>query len=96
MYLHVYHLLKQEMKLATAKLVQSHGVLDQLIELLDASTQCLASCTNTSAAGGVETPKWIAPLLLILDLYEKMAVASTRRAELEKIVVCYILGRGRG
>ena len=31
------------------------------------------------------TPKWIAPLLLLLDLYEKMALGTRRRAAMEKV-----------
>ena len=69
------------MKLPVAKLVEESNVLWILVRLLEAGTQCLSS------ANEAPTPKWIAPLLLMLDLYEKMATASRRRAELERIVV---------
>ena len=38
-----------------------------------------------SAATDSPTPKWLAPLLLLLDLYEKMALGTRRRTAMEKV-----------
>ena len=34
---------------------------------------------------GLLTPKWLAPTLLLLDLYEKLSIATKRRASVLKI-----------
>lgn len=33
--------------------------------------------------------RWLAPLLLLLDLYEKVSVISKRKAEASKLLVSY-------
>lgn len=34
------------------------------------------------------TPKWLSPGLLLLDLYEKLAIATKRRAAVHKVRIC--------
>lgn len=38
----------------------------------------------------VRTPKWLAPLILLFDLYEKSAIASKRRSDLAKVIIIII------
>ena len=45
------------------------------------TTPILPLLSGTDAA----TPKWMAPLLLLLDLYEKMSLGTRRRAAMEKV-----------
>ena len=71
----------QEMKLPVASLIAASGVMPLLVELLEAGTQCLCSARRAQA------PQWISPLLLLIDMYEKMAIASKRRAAVEQVVV---------
>ncbi len=45
------------------------------------------STSSSPSLDGVQiaTPKWMAPLLLLLDLYEKMSLGTRRRAAMEKV-----------
>ncbi|PIK62780.1 putative E3 ubiquitin-protein ligase HUWE1 [Apostichopus japonicus] len=70
--IHLLCLLFDEMKMPCAKMIESSGVLDVFVSLVNVSQQYLSSSTEAT------TPKWLAPLLLLLDLYEK-AVVSFRR-----------------
>ena len=74
----------QEMQLPCAEVVDDSGVLDLLVRLLDSTQRCLSA---TAALKPVPTPKWVTPLLLLLDLYEKVAVVSKRKADLKQVVV---------
>ena len=64
-----------------AEALEASGILDLLVRLLDTTQRCLA------VAKEANTPKWVAPLLLLLDLYEKVSIASKRKAELDKLLV---------
>lgn len=35
--------------------------------------------------------RWITPVLLIIDFYEKMAVSSKRRAQMNKVGSCKVI-----
>ncbi len=45
---------------------------------------------DNASATAAATPKWMAPLLLLLDLYEKMAVGTRRRAAMEKVTFSFL------
>ncbi|CAN0188024.1 unnamed protein product [Lampetra planeri] len=72
-------LLFEELKLPCACVVESSGILDVLIKLLEVAQPCLQV-----AGDDMCTPKWITPVLLLIDFYEKMSVASKRRAQMNK------------
>lgn len=63
-----------------AYLLQEVCLIDNLVLLLERAQN------NMSVASGfgvtVSTPKWLAPVILLIDLYDKAAVASERRAPL--------------
>ncbi|XP_068082120.1 E3 ubiquitin-protein ligase HUWE1 [Anabrus simplex] len=63
----------QEMHIPCALVVERSGVLPSLVKLLLETQKLMTACSN------MPTPKWMAPLLLLLDLLEKVAVLSRRR-----------------
>uniref|UniRef100_A0A671TAI7 E3 ubiquitin-protein ligase HUWE1 n=1 Tax=Sinocyclocheilus anshuiensis TaxID=1608454 RepID=A0A671TAI7_9TELE len=74
-------LLFEELKLSCARVVESSGVLTLLIKLLEVVQPCLQAAKEQK---DIQTPKWITPVLLLIDFYEKMAVSSKRRAQMNK------------
>ncbi|XP_076027964.1 E3 ubiquitin-protein ligase HUWE1 isoform X4 [Genypterus blacodes] len=74
-------LLFEELKLVCARVVENSGILDLLIKLLEVVQPCLQAAKEQK---DIQTPKWITPVLLIIDFYEKMAVSSKRRAQMNK------------
>ncbi|MBN3301500.1 HUWE1 ligase, partial [Amia calva] len=74
-------LLFEELKLSCARVVESSGILTVLIKLLEVVQPCLQAAKEHK---DVQTPKWITPVLLLIDFYEKTAVSSKRRAQMTK------------
>ncbi|XP_069738899.1 E3 ubiquitin-protein ligase HUWE1-like [Phaenicophaeus curvirostris] len=74
-------LLFEELKLPCARVVESSCVLDVLIKLLEVVQPCLQAAKEHKE---VQTPKWITPVLLLIDFYEKTAVSSKRMARLSQ------------
>ncbi|XP_046895555.1 E3 ubiquitin-protein ligase HUWE1 isoform X4 [Hypomesus transpacificus] len=74
-------LLFEELKLSCARVVENSGILAVLTKLLEVVQPCLQAAQEQK---DVHTPKWITPVLLIIDFYEKMAVSSKRRAQMNK------------
>lgn len=66
------------MKVPCAKVVHSTGMLPMLIRLLSDFTFYMES--------GAATPKWMAPLLLIVDLLEKVSVCVNRKVHMHKVI----------
>ena len=77
----LFTLLFEEMKVPAAKALLEFSLIDQFVRMLESSVNCLCSSPHS------ETPKWMAPLLLLLDLYQKTAMASQRNAALQELVV---------
>lgn len=77
--IHLFTLLFEEMKMPCATLAEKNGLVDLLVQLLDAAQQSLMLVKDSP------TPKWLAPLVLLIDLYEKAAISSRRRAPLLQI-----------
>ncbi|KAM9344280.1 E3 ubiquitin-protein ligase HUWE1 isoform 5-T6 [Pholidichthys leucotaenia] len=74
-------LLFEELKLLGARVVENSGILNLLIKLLEVVQPCLQAAKEHK---DIKTPKWITPVLLIIDFYEKMAVSSKRREQMNK------------
>uniref|UniRef100_A0ACB8ENN4 E3 ubiquitin-protein ligase huwe1 n=1 Tax=Sphaerodactylus townsendi TaxID=933632 RepID=A0ACB8ENN4_9SAUR len=74
-------LLFEELKLPCARVVESSSVLNILIKLLEVVQPCLQAAKEQKE---VQTPKWITPVLLLIDFYEKTAISSKRRAQMNK------------
>ncbi|XP_038138930.1 E3 ubiquitin-protein ligase HUWE1 isoform X7 [Cyprinodon tularosa] len=71
----------KELKLLGARVVEKSGILDLLIKLLEVVQPCLQAAKEHKE---IQTPKWITPVLLLIDFYEKMAVSSKRREQMNK------------
>jgi E3 ubiquitin-protein ligase HUWE1 len=79
--IHLYTLLFEEMRIQCATLFSKLGIIDDMVHLLE-TAQHLLSLVATNNKNNVITPKWLAPLILLIDLYDKAAVASSRKAPL--------------
>lgn len=86
---HLYSLLFDEMKIQCANLLHKCSVIDCLVDLLvvgqdlfSLSKDYNVDLNNEQTTSASQTPKWLAPTVLLIDLYEKGAVASHRRAPL--------------
>ena len=78
--LHFISLLFESQKVSCAKLLERTGLLDLLVRLMHCTQHCIG------VARGASTPKWVAPMMLLIDLYEKMAMTTKRRAQLINII----------
>ena len=65
----------------------SVDILDALVQLVDVSQNCLTACKHADVA----TPKWLPVLLLVLDIYQKNALANKRKIALKNIIVSSLL-----
>ncbi|XP_077335250.1 E3 ubiquitin-protein ligase HUWE1 isoform X2 [Lithobates pipiens] len=74
-------LLFEELKLPCARVVETSGILNVLIKLLEVVQPCLQAAKEQKE---VHTPKWITPVLLLIDFYEKTSIASKRRVQMNR------------
>lgn len=94
---HLYSLLFDEMKIPCAELLHKSNAIDCLVSLLEVGLDLFSLSKDYSSSGpdqtsqgsleptlasSQQTPKWLAPTVLLIDLYEKGAIASHRRAPL--------------
>lgn len=80
---HLYSLLFDERKVQCANLIHETNALDCLLKLLEKGYELFETSVRESPSPmPSQTPKWLAPTILLIDLYEKGAVASHRRAPL--------------
>ncbi|XP_011497625.1 PREDICTED: E3 ubiquitin-protein ligase HUWE1 [Ceratosolen solmsi marchali] len=90
----------QEMRVPCAQIVEQYGILDMLVSLLVASEGPLTGSKNKAvttpakdtngketpvATQPTQTPKWLAPLLLLIDRLEKVAVLTQRKQLMHKV-----------
>lgn len=83
----------QEMRVPCAQIVEECAILDKLVRLLVVSegplTATKSRLTKDSkdggATSGVKTPKWLAPLLLLIDRLEKVAILTKRKQLMHKV-----------
>ncbi|XP_061178702.1 E3 ubiquitin-protein ligase HUWE1-like [Saccostrea echinata] len=78
--LHLFSLLFEEMMIPCAESVESVWLTDILVQVLNSGQEFLTANKDSV------TPKWLSPLLLLLDLYEKVSVISKRKAEANKLL----------
>ncbi|CAH2316119.1 E3 ubiquitin- ligase HUWE1 isoform X1 [Pelobates cultripes] len=74
-------LLFEELKLPCARIVETSGILNVLIKLLEVVQPCLQAAKEQKE---VQTPKWITPVLLLIDFYEKTSISSKRRVQMNR------------
>ena len=90
--LHLLTLLFEEMRVFSADAIENSWLVDTLCSLLEACNPWLVVVgggitTPSSSSSPFASPKWLGPLLLLLDLFEKVSVSSKRKAEVEKYAV---------
>ncbi|XP_069142505.1 E3 ubiquitin-protein ligase HUWE1-like isoform X2 [Argopecten irradians] len=78
--LHLFSLLFEEARMPCAETVEKAYLTDLLVQVLSSGQEFL------SANKDYVSPKWLAPLLLLLDLYEKVSVISRRKVDAEKLL----------
>lgn len=79
----------QEMRVPCAQIVQDCVILDKLVRLLVISEGPLTSnknkITKDNQTAIAKTPKWLAPLLLLIDRLEKVAILTQRKQLMHKV-----------
>ncbi|XP_033329504.2 HECT, UBA and WWE domain containing E3 ubiquitin protein ligase 1 isoform X3 [Megalopta genalis] len=81
----------QEMRVSCAQIVKECGVSDLLVRLLIVSEGPLTANKNKvskdskDGAATTRTPKWLAPLLLLIDRLEKVAISTRRKLMMHKV-----------
>ncbi|XP_033745348.1 E3 ubiquitin-protein ligase HUWE1-like isoform X3 [Pecten maximus] len=78
--LHLFSLLFEEARMPCAEAVEKAYLTDLLVQVLSSGQEFL------TANRDYVSPKWLAPLLLLLDLYEKVSVISRRKVDAEKLL----------
>ncbi|KAF0312883.1 E3 ubiquitin-protein ligase HUWE1 [Amphibalanus amphitrite] len=81
--IHLFSLLFEEMHMPCALVATSTPLIPLCIQLLCRTELLLASCPRQ--AEQLASPRWLAPLVVFVDLCEKIAVASQRRAAVAQI-----------
>lgn len=82
--IHVFSLLFEEKRNECAFLIRDTELILGLIQLLEA-TQNTLSLMATSTTTPVSTPKWLATVILLVDLFDKAAIASSRKEPLLRL-----------
>ncbi|WAR27034.1 HUWE1-like protein [Mya arenaria] len=70
-------LVDEETMMPCAEAVENSDLTELLVQVMMAGKEYLLAVKNAP------TPKWLAPLLLLLDLYEKVSVISRRKLDAE-------------
>ncbi|XP_037091019.1 E3 ubiquitin-protein ligase HUWE1-like [Pollicipes pollicipes] len=80
--IHLFSLLFEEMHMPCALVATSTPLIPLCIQLLCRTELLLASCPQQA---DLTSPRWLAPLVVFIDLCEKIAVASQRRSAVAQI-----------
>lgn len=70
----------QDMKVPCANALNTYNIIPRLIKVLT-DYQMIVSMMNKA----LSTPKWLAPLALLLDLYDKVALSTKQKQQMHKI-----------
>lgn len=79
--IHLFSLLFEEKRNQCAALISETNLINNLVQLLESAQNALV-LTSSNKSTSLSTPKWLSPAILLIDLYEKSAIASARRAPL--------------
>jgi len=77
---HLFSLMFEEVKAACSQLLEKYEIIAPAVRLISQFQKSIGDPTVTKAP----TPKWLAPLILLVDLYEKAAITSRRKAALSE------------
>jgi len=69
-------------------MIEKWEAIDPAVDLLSAYQLCLI---REKGAIKPATPSWVAPIMLMLDLYEKSAIAARRRLKLLEVCLAVLL-----
>lgn len=87
----------QEMRIPCAEAVDRSGILPAFVKLLVHGSHLMSTMAKTHP--NMTTPKWLTPLLLLLDLVEKVALCTQRKEQMHKVTTriwqWFDLERGR-
>ena len=93
--IHLFTLLFEDCKILCAKIVHESKVAVEMTMLLECSWKVMEAAKEAAKASSVEThvptPKWMTPMLLFIDLHEKVLLGMNRRAKLAEVSVLYYL-----
>lgn len=78
--IHLLALLFNEMKSGCAQEISNSDLFASVVELLERASYLLTLVYEKESK--IITPKWLCPLILLIDVYEKYALASQRRKQL--------------
>ena len=81
--IHLFTLLFEECSRLCVELAEKSGAIGLMVQLISVAQETLQSdnCSESSKA----TPKWITPMLLFIDLYEKVVLAMKRRDAMSNV-----------
>lgn len=83
--IHLFTLLYEDCKMLCAKMVHSSRVISSMTTLLDTFQKVVKGLRGGVTPFEVETPKWMTPMVLFIDLHEKVILGINRRAQLKEI-----------
>ncbi|XP_059079512.1 E3 ubiquitin-protein ligase HUWE1-like isoform X2 [Tigriopus californicus] len=83
--IHLFTLLYEDCKMLCAKMVHSSCVITSMTTLLDTFQKVVKGLRGGSNPVEVETPKWMTPMVLFIDLHEKVILGINRRAQLKEM-----------
>ena len=76
---------QQEMKSVCSTMLEKWEIIEPAVQLIQLFQVALVQNTENGFSSAAPTPKWLAPLVLLVDLYEKAAIASRRKAALAAV-----------
>lgn len=71
----------QDMKVPCANALKTYSIIPRLIKVLTEYQMIVTMMSKNLPA----TPKWLAPLALLLDLYDKVALSTQQKQKMHKI-----------
>ncbi len=66
-------------------MLEKWEIIEPSVQLIQLFQIALVQNTENGFSPMAPTPKWLAPLVLLVDLYEKAAIASRRKAALAAV-----------
>jgi len=79
--IHLFTLLFEDCSRLCVQLVEGSGAIELMVQLIGVAQEALQGAPGIAR----ETPKWITPMLLFIDLYEKVVLAMKRRDAMASI-----------
>ena len=84
--IHLFTLLFEDCKILCAKIVHESKVAIEMTMLLECAWKVMeAAKASAATVDCVPTPRWMTPMLLFIDLHEKVLLGMNRRAKLADV-----------